>query len=494
MTSHPPSALIAHPPASSPPPGEPDRSLRLSVWEGAWSRLHESCVGGAIVTAFALMLHASDFHLALLSALALVATVGTVVSARVVGHLGERKRLVFHTAAASRLLWLIPCALPFVVPSDAVALAVLLATVFILNLAINVSGNAWLSWMTDLVPAERRGRYFSIRNSIIGAVGMATGPLAGKAFDVLKAHGVREPWLFIPFFAAAAVIGVAAATLYRRQWEPPLRGEVPLPVARIFRLPFAHPDFRRLLRFTALWGMLAYVAAPFFVPHMMCHDEEGRPPGLDMPMSVIALYGVFSGAGVLLMQPLWGRIVDRVGNRPVLVFNLIGVGVLPWLWLPATKDFWLPIWIDAVLSGIFWPGFTLALFNLVLHTAPQENRTSYLAMHTLVTGFAQCAAALIGGAIAHVLHDFKVTAGGLTFTHYHVLFFLAGAGRFVLLPLALRLREDGAGSVGLFVGLCRDKAVQVVAEGWETGMTMLRRLAKGQDERPPRPPAGTQDE
>jgi len=49
------------------PPGEPDRSLRISVVEGNIESCSIAITNGALLTGFALMLGANAFHLGLMS-------------------------------------------------------------------------------------------------------------------------------------------------------------------------------------------------------------------------------------------------------------------------------------------------------------------------------------------------------------------------------------------------------------------------------------------
>jgi len=213
------------------------------------------------------------------------------------------------------------------------------------------------------VPLKRRGSYFGLRSTILGAVTMAANFGAGKLYDVMKSQALQQQ-AFAIIFGAAAFTAVIAGIILSKQWEPPLTGEKPLPISQLFRLPFANRDFRRLLLFFVLWSMATAVAGPFFAAHMI--------KNLHMPFAVIAYYSIIAGILNFAFQPLWGRIIDRLGNKPVMIFNMLGIFSLPLFWLFTTPDFYLPIWIDAFISGLVWPGFALATFNLLLVTAPED--------------------------------------------------------------------------------------------------------------------------
>jgi MFS family permease len=450
-------------------PLEPDRSLKISVIEGSFATVHIAITIGALVTGYALMLGANDFQIGLLAALNALSTTGSVISAQLLGRLGSRKKLTVLAATTGRVLWGLLCILPFVKLLPGARLAAFLAIVFLGNTLINIGNNAWLSWMTDLVPLERRGRYFGMRSTVLGAVTMLTNYGAGHLFDQMKRAGL-EAGGFCLIFGSAAACALIAGIILNRQWEPPLKGEHRLPIADIFSLPFRNDSFRKLLVFYIFWSLSTSVAGPFFGVHMI--------KNLKMPYSVIALYSIVAGILNLTTQPLWGKIIDRVGNRPVLLFNLAGIFLLPLFWLFATETFYLPIWIDAFLTGLFWPGFNLAGFNLVLNTAPEENRTSYLGMYTMTTGLAVFLGSLIGGWLANFWHGFKLEFLGLSIVNFQLLFILSSLMRITALPLAVRLKEERSESVGTFLGLVGDKISQRLAGGWETGMVIIKKISR----------------
>ncbi len=451
------------------PPGEPGRSQRVSILEGSFAQVHIAITGGSLVTAYALMLGAGDFDLGLLAGLTALSTAGSVLGARWVGILGRRKPLSIATSVAGRVVWGMLCALPFLGLPLPVELGLFLAAVFVGNTLVNISGTAWLSWMTDLVAIERRGHYFGVRNTILGGVGMAVTYGAGLAFDHFVARGERAGGLAL-IFGAAVFFAAAAGAVLSRQWEPPLRGELPIPLLETMRRPFGDRRFRRLLLFVMLWSAATGIAGPFFAAHMI--------KNLGMSFSAIAFYSIVAGVLNLATLPLWGRVIDRVGNRPVLVVNLLGVSYLPLLWLFAGPGRLFPIWLDAGLTGLCWPGFTLALFNLVLATAPEENRTAYLGMQSLAVGISTFAASILGGLAATLLGNFHLDILGLGIVNFHVLFVLSAAARIALVPIALGLREERARPFGVLLGLAGDQVSQRFSQGWQIGVAIMRRIGR----------------
>lgn len=451
------------------PSGEPARSQRISIVEGSFASVHIAVSLSSLVTAYALMLGANDFHLGLLSAVGAAGSLGALAGAWGAGLAGSRRRMVVFAAVAGRALWTALCVLPFIPLLPGWRLPAFFSVILLSNLLVNAANNGWLSWMTDLVPLEQRGRYFGRRNTVLGAASMAVIFASGKAFDWFKAAG-RPEHGFALIFGLAVACALVSGLILARQWEPAAALERPTPVHRMFGSAFRDRGFRPLLWFFILWSLATSVAGPFFGAHMI--------KNLGMPLGVIAFYSIIAGTVNLLVQPLWGRVIDRLGNKPVLVFNMLGIFFLPLFWLFAGPGFYLPIWIDAFLTGIFWPGFGLATFNLLLISAPEGDRQPYLAVQNVATGLSVFLASLAGGALAKWMGGVHVRFLGLDLVNFHLLFALSSLLRLAILPLALRLPEERAGSVGALLDLMGNKASQAFSESLRSGVMVVRRLRR----------------
>jgi MFS family permease len=464
------------PPAPSPPPpappgapeGAPERAMRLSVVEGALSAMNGRVVAGPLVTSLALLLGAREFDLGLLAAATALAPAGGLVAALTLHRFRGRRRFTATCVGLGRALWA-AAALALFLEHETARMALFLLAVFAGGVVNHMGVTAWQSWMTDLVPPERRGRYFGFRNAVLGAVDMATAYGTGFAYDRLKTAGHETPAL-AALFLFAGLAGLAAGWVMSRQWDPPGPLERAGSMRNKLALPFREPAFRRLLLFGVGWSAAIGVASPFYVAHMIRN--------LQMPMATIAWYSILAGSASLLVQPIWGRVTDRYGNRPVLVSTMCGVVGLPLLWLPATAGHLGLIWFDAILTGIVYPGFNLALFNLLLGTAPPENRTAYLAAYNLGTGLAAFTTGLLGGWLAGMCSEWHGQVGPLMLVNFHLLFILTTLGRLILLPLALRLREDRAAPVGALVEAVGDRLTEAFTDTVRAGIEIVRRATR----------------
>lgn len=329
----------------------------------------------------------------------------------------QRKSLAIATFVLSALLLVaLPMvAAPGVLPTKAASLAALVGDWIAWHLVMFVGVIALFSWFGDLVPASVRGEFFGRRERyrMIGAVGGALAA-GGFAFAWIATNPKHLHWLAyaIPTCAGGFLMLLAVIPLVD------MRPIVMQPAAaeRPWREVFADPRYRRFLAF-ACWGAFAngVSQAPQFI----------LPSLLGLPVIVpLAL-----DAGLRLAQslaaPYVGRLIDRVGNRGVLIGSqLLTAGALGF-YLFATKQ--QPYWI--VGAWIFWiayVGQNVALPNTLLALCPDARSPRHIAGYYACVGLAVGLGGVLGGAVFdQFARNWSTTVAGVKIDRFQ-LFFLLG--------------------------------------------------------------------
>lgn len=432
--------------------------LRISIYEGIFATIHGTLIGGVFLTGLALRWGANTFQIGLLSAIPALFAASGFLSALLVARQGVRKPLTLITSVLGRSVFV--AFLPFLLLHNRMPMPAFLAVMAGFNLLLVFAGNAWTSWMGDLVPEDRRGSYFGLRNTVMSLTTMVFTFAAGRFLDRYKTDSG-----FAYVCGTAVLAGVIAMFLLRIQPEPRTIRPDPKPVLPALRAiiagPLADPGFRKFLRFIGIWSLLAPLASPFYIVHLLKNLTS-------YSYSVVAVYVAISSASAIVFQWLWGRAIDRFSAKPIIFINLFCTGFLPLLWIFATPRFLLPVWLDGIGNGLFWTGATLAWFNLLLGFAQGKKfRDAYFALFTATAGLAGFVSSLIGGTIAQALTSFHWPIGGFRFVNFHVIFLLAAIGRFASLWLLKPVPDERAAPVStVLVGI---------------GDYTLRRLNYGKD-------------
>jgi len=406
------------------------RTLALSTIEGMTAEIVTACAGGAALIAWALYLGCNPLVVALLGALPSFAQVIQLPSAWLTSTLGGR-RVAIVASAASRISLAPLIILPFLPVPTAEKRSILLC-VAALHIALGVVGsNGWLTWMGDLVPERLRGRYFGRRSSLASLSGSLVGFASGVMIDRSSVLGM-ESLALSGLAAVATIAGLVAHPLMRRQHERS-RGRRPRPasVREVLGAIWRAPASRRLVVFQVAWNAAIGVSASFFAVHLLTN--------LRMGFMLVAAHAAAGGIVRMLVTPAWGRAIDRMGAKPILVLCSFGLFVVPLVWLaPPASMLPFVIGADALVAGTLWAGHGLATFQLPLSIAPREQRPFYLAAFATAGGVSFALAAGVGGVVASALPPLLFLHGKPVLT-LQLLFIVSAVGRLASAPLALRL-------------------------------------------------------
>jgi hypothetical protein len=390
-----------------------------------------------VLTAWALHLGATPFVIGLLGAFPLAAQVFHVPSAFLTQLLGPRP-VAIAAVGASRLVWLALVALPFVSLPARTELALFLAVVATSAVLGVLGNNAWVAWMGDLVPGPIRGRFFSRRTIYITAAGTLASLGAGVALDTVTPLGLK-PAMLGGLAAAACLAGGFSIWLLWRQAGPRPGHEGQRPELRALGRALLDPRTRPWLRYLLCWNAAVALSASFFSYHMLAN--------LGLGFALVALHGVAVAVVRILTAPLWGRAVDRLGARPMLVLCSFGIAAVPALWLFVTPDFLWPLALEAAVAGALWAAHGIASMDLTLTSAPANRRPYYVAVFGATSGLGFGVASVLAGLLAAALPArFEVL--GLPWTPIHVLFLASAAARALAALAALRIEEPDARPLG----------------------------------------------
>jgi MFS family permease len=436
------------------------RSLRLSTTEGVVAELVGACVNGAALTAWALYLGLAPVLVGLLGALPFIAQLVQIPSAWLT-HVHGSRRTALWTIGVARQMPLVLAALPWLPLSQPAQRAVLLALAAATSLLGVAGNNAWTTWMAELVPDRIRGRYFGRRTAFC-ALGSTLGALgAGLALDHARPDAGAGAVLSLLALASCA-FGALTSVLLARQHEPRVRAHASQPTLADAIAPWRETIARRALTFHVAWAAAGGVGAAFYPIHMIAN--------LRMGFARMALYNGAIAAARIVAAPLWGRAIDRVGARPVLVACCFGLCLSPVLWLFPREGVLWPLVIDAPLCGVLLAGQALASFSLPMNLSSRGTRSFHLAAFAAAGGLATGAASAFGGALTHVLPA-QLELAGQRVVAAQMLFLIGAALRLCAAGLALRIVEPGArpvhalGRLALHGALRRPRPVHRVDPG-----------------------------
>jgi MFS family permease len=422
-----------------------DRGLRkifrISVTSGIIGQIFStlSGPGSAFLTKFAIMLNATPIHFAILSAIGQVSQIFQPIGAFVTKRRTKRKGVVLTLQFIGCGIALCFGVLPFIFSSGNAIYAFLL--LFFLSVSLlSIASNAWIGWITGIIPSRVRGRFFSILSQYL----MLTAVVVGFGFslfidhfnsagrhDIINAHSSpffkaeNLPLGFAIIFIVAVVAAFFGLGVLSRLPEKEKKVEEE-DAARMFLLPLRDGNFRKFLLFNCWWMLAVGIGAPFWQPFML--------QKLHMSLFEVQIYSGINIAAAVLVLRLWGRLIDAYGNRTAMRIIIMLGGFNPMVWLFVTPQNYHFLYLEAITSGVMWAGAGLVATNFVLSIAPNERRQLYSGVSGAFSGLAMMTTMLVSG----LFLPQYLQIGGIHLQPEQVLFGLTGIARWsAQIPLSL---------------------------------------------------------
>ena len=297
-----------------------------------------------------------------------------------------------------------------------------------------IGGVALWSWLGDLTPRPIRGRLLGHREQWL-VMGRVVGMAASAALALLWPRALPDAprWqpLALSAIAGAVLMMAAVAPLAVMPAVPHAPSALPHAPWHTLARALVDPAYRRLIVFACWFSIvngLTAVAQELYPIRVLNIQYFTR----------LALLGTMR-TGQLAIAPWIGRLVDRYGNRPVMIVSqlIVATGLL--FYLAATPQYWWLI-AGAFVAWIAYAGLNVGLDNIKLKLAPPDNNAPYLAVFHATGDLANGLATVAGG----LLFDQQLLAGTAPLSLYAQLFLLGWLGRTLAVVFLVRLMEPGA--------------------------------------------------
>ncbi|PLZ93520.1 MFS transporter [Fischerella muscicola CCMEE 5323] len=394
-------------------------SLRASTMDGIFAGVFGITTGGILLSNFLVELDATPVAFGMLASIPMLVNFIQPLGAYISERFHSRYQYSLLIYAPARLIWLILviCIVAFsqqLINSQQLVILTLLI-VFISHLWGGMGSASWLSWMATLVHRRLRGRYFGIRSSIASFTNLICVPLAGLAVSHwyggnIQGYGVL---LFVGILFGMMSL---ACQYFKLDVNPQAQNAIATNAInlndcvdeQIADVNFtSQPSFWQSLRndtnflifllYFSVWMFAVNLCNPFFNLYML--------DTLDLDISWVTFYSSLQAGANMLMLILWGRLADKIGNRPILFFMGIFVAIAPLLWLGigyTSLDMWLWLPMLHIFLGGTGAAIDLCGNNMQLEVAPTRNQSIYFATVAAIAGLCGAFGTILGGFLVQI--------------------------------------------------------------------------------------------
>ncbi|MBF9017315.1 MULTISPECIES: MFS transporter [unclassified Oceanispirochaeta] len=278
----------------------------------------------------------------------------------------------------------------------------------------NISGSGWWTWISALIPEKTRSSYFGKRSSLAQMMNIIFFFSATWLLDIFSSDIFL---IYALIYLVIGVLGVADILLHLAVPEP-VHAHERQPFSRNLLLePVRNKEFLCFAVLTGFSVLSIFVAAPFLAPHITSPETVGAPNiWLGIMFFISQLTWMF-------IAPFWGMLMDRMGQKPIVLLGLLHPFCYPLYLLltPHNYEIFLPI--IAIWTGIFAPAFWEGITQMMLAQVPSKNRTAYVAWYWALLGMIGSLGNLLGGFLMEHTGSLTITIAAtllLTFLSFLV--------------------------------------------------------------------------
>ncbi len=391
-------------------------SLKASTLDGVFATLFSNVTGGLLLTNFLLQLGANSTEIGLVASIPMLANLMQPIGAYISERTTSRHYYCLWTYGISRSLWLGLAIAIFWLGSSHAAPALLISFtlgVAVLSYFLGALGSApWLSWMAALVPRPLRGRYFGLRNSAANVTNLLSVPLMGVLISQWQGGPIQGYGLVLMLGIVAGLVSLWFQNFMvdvnpqtgQRPISSAIKSDLTISSGSScpsLLLPAPTPpfwqdiNFLKFLVYFNLWTFAVSLSAPFFNVYLLNN--------LNLGINQVTAYNSLSAGANLLLLMFWGKLADRIGNRPILVGVGIVFSVLPLLWLTvdtSSGSIWIWLPLLHLIAGGTMAAIDLCSSNLQLGIAPSHSQSTYFGMAAASAGISGAIGTTAGGFLA----------------------------------------------------------------------------------------------
>ena len=366
-----------------------EKSLGITVKERSLGSA-ATAVGSTYIMPYLIAVKATLPEIAAFTSIThLVAPLAQLFTPKLIEKFG-RKKIVVRLAIFQALVWLPIIASVFLYLNglkNVSFLIIVLWTAY--SLVGNLSAPAGNSWIGDLVPEAKRGRYFALLSSFASIV-FLVGVIASSFFlDYGRQKNILF-YCFIALFGVSIIFKIFSINYTRKKYEPKLTLKEDYYFSFWeFIKRIKNNNFGRFVIYRSTFALAISIASPFYGVFVL------RELNFSYPQYAISLIVVPTIIQIILF-PFWGKFSDRYGNVETLKAGGLLASVCPLLWI-FSQNYYYILFVPMVISGIAWAGFNLATANFIFDNVTPEKRSLCFAYFSVLIGAGIFIGAGLGG-------------------------------------------------------------------------------------------------
>ena len=355
-------------------------------------------ISGTYFTGLLLAMDADDIYIGYITMIMTMCTFFQMFAPLYLEKMKRRKTLLLVIHSIYHFLNIVVVGvIPLMPWPKETILNVFMITVFLLSVTNALGAPGFSDWHMQSLPYERRISYWTVQNLTSQILGVCIAYIAGLFLDFFVdnriAFGGISPTLTALLLLRILAVILAACEIYFYTWikEYPYEKNIREKNdhgMRLLLLPLKNKAYIMTVSIQVLWTFIGGVIGPYFSVYLL--DE------VKMSYSFLALGGFISTPIILIMTPIWGKMLQRKRWINLLAMVMAGYSLVYLLnpLITSSTQFLYPVVI--LVSNFFSPCISVALGHLSYMKMPEQNRTAYLSLFSVLVQGASLLGTFVG--------------------------------------------------------------------------------------------------
>lgn len=266
-----------------------------------------------------------------------------------------------------------------------------------MNFPNSIATMGWQSYMGDIFSNTWRGRAFSKRNSLSTIASLIVTFVTGNLLYYIPKNNSQRILLYQVFFVIAfmvAIIEIYSFTKHKldtsskhiEQLTLVSQENIFVRIKSIFHMVCANKRFFDYCICVIIFHFAWQMGWPLFFSYEfdILHSNEAWT-SLESTVSFISQAFAFI---------MWQKLSEKKGNYFAIFIAILTMALCPFFYMISTSMYQVVLF--TMITGSAYAGTFLLLSNNLYETAPDENRTVYIAVFTIITNITLMIAPIVG--------------------------------------------------------------------------------------------------
>ena len=381
-----------------------------SIRNGAASTVTLNLTNNFFTLFAILVLGATNYQVSLISSLpSIIGMCAMLPAAIYINRLERKKEFTVYTLFFTRIFLLFMVFIPFIKPS--LSSWIFVALIGLMNLPGTFVNLGWQALIGDLIPDNRRNKFFGKRNFYLTIIGMVVTLLVGFC---MRGVNSKSAFPYQALFFIAFLFSLVELYYLKLHKEKPVKTEKSNYQSPFSKRIFKNKPYAAFLICGLFFNFGWQMAWSLFSIYQIRYAHATA--------YWISFFTVSNQISQIVSYPWWAKMADKWSNRTLLVWISIGMALAPILNILSINYVYL-LFIN-FFSGFFVSGTVLILFNSLLEVSEEEHRTSYIANYNFLLSIVAFIAPQVG---VYLLETFSMNTSMILSTIFRglsALFFI----------------------------------------------------------------------